>query len=260
MARLLLLIMMMSLSVCYGQTLTDSLKIKMRQSESIYQKRTDSLQRELQFYKIKEDYFVSALDRQGSHFEFLLSSLIGFIAILIALGSFVSFKFFENKINSVKTELNKDILTQATDIQRVKEQVNDVKAEFYYQLGIIINRQYGSVSNDMLNESRLSGFLNSINNLIEAYIHSDGETKNVFKRDLLTVSRNGVRAANELIKELSSSETDRLEERKLKTLGVLSILKIKFAKQILKIDDTDINLKNIELLALIEKLENISKK
>lgn len=65
----------------------------------------DSINREILFYKVKEDYYANSLDRQATHYEWLLS-------VLVALTTLISIGYFEVRFKSLRETLLSKIVEQ----------------------------------------------------------------------------------------------------------------------------------------------------
>lgn len=108
----LLLMLGLLLYVATGQaapTPTDSLKAKLalivKRQDSLMTglkqllKHNDSLNKELERYHAKDDFYVMAVDRQGSHFEWLLGSTLAIVA-------FFTYAYFIDEFKRVRREFD----------------------------------------------------------------------------------------------------------------------------------------------------------
>lgn len=73
----------------------------------------DSLNKELYYYRAKDDFYVMAVDRQGSHFEWLLG-------IVVTVAGLFSYAFFWKELGKLRVE----IITKVKGL--VDNQVNEL--------------------------------------------------------------------------------------------------------------------------------------
>jgi len=112
MIRTTLLLLLLSLGITgFCSTPIDSLKAKISRIEKVDQKRIDSLQKELHFYKVKEGFYSDAFSSQGT----LYSALMGIISTLIVA---IGISFIITRINKVKADLEEKL---ADNIEKNKE-------------------------------------------------------------------------------------------------------------------------------------------
>lgn len=77
---------------------------------------SDSLQRELQYYKVKEDFFNSALDEQSTRFALIIATILGFVGL-------ISFGSIKLEIYRLKKEYQKEVKSVKNELQEYKKRV-----------------------------------------------------------------------------------------------------------------------------------------
>jgi hypothetical protein len=70
---------------------------KIKAIEALHKSYTDSLNKELTFYRLKEDYFTVAIEDQSNRFALIVASILGLVTL-------VSFAGFRNELNKLKSE------------------------------------------------------------------------------------------------------------------------------------------------------------
>ncbi|WP_276976728.1 hypothetical protein, partial [Flavobacterium filum] len=71
---------------------------------------------ELLYYKVKEDYYSTALSDQGNRFTLIFSGILALFAI-------VSFGVFKYEISNVKKELRQKLITHKSQINKYKKKL-----------------------------------------------------------------------------------------------------------------------------------------
>ncbi|GAB3550112.1 hypothetical protein GCM10027577_28710 [Spirosoma fluminis] len=92
----------------------------------------DSLNKELYYYRAKDDFYVMAVDRQGSHFEWLLG-------IAIAVAGFFSYNYFNRRIQKVSDKWNKQYLKSKDAILSLEENLTKERRLFYLEIAFMYN-------------------------------------------------------------------------------------------------------------------------
>ncbi|MEZ0538936.1 hypothetical protein [Fibrella arboris] len=100
----------------------DSIKLRIYQLEKIYQHRTDSLQRELVYFRAKEDYFANAVSDQANFFLAVFGSTLTILGILAV---FVNLGYFRIQFKALKT----DYTEQVNETIRRLEESNSLSVE-----------------------------------------------------------------------------------------------------------------------------------
>ncbi|NID13777.1 hypothetical protein [Fibrivirga algicola] len=111
----------------------DSVKLRLTQLEKVYQRRTDSLQRELLYYKAKEDHFANAVSDQAN---FFLAVFGGTLTLLGILAVFINLGYFRSQFDAIRADYTKrvsDNIKQLEDLNAQNlerlEQVQEQAAE-----------------------------------------------------------------------------------------------------------------------------------
>ena len=91
----------------------------------------DSLNKELYYYRAKDDFYVMAVDRQGSHFEW-------FVGIFIALAGYFSYTFFQRELAKIRDEIQTHIIPLKNESQKFKNLLDETKASFCLSIGDIL--------------------------------------------------------------------------------------------------------------------------
>ncbi|GAB2566866.1 hypothetical protein GCM10027190_16050 [Spirosoma areae] len=155
-------------------TPTDSLKVKqalmVRRLDSLSAglqkllRTNDSLNKELYYFRAKEDFYVMAVDRQGSHFEWL-------VGIALALAGLFTYGYFSKQIGVVKDNLEERIVEH-------EESFNDIKLETFKGLAVILNntlRTTDPAGDFNLLDTHLNLYLAATYFLSKAYIEKKGK-------------------------------------------------------------------------------------
>lgn len=82
----------------------------------------DSLERELLFYHVKEDYYSSALDDQSNRFVLIVTILIAAVGLL----SFASIKM---EVNRIKETTNQQLRDQMNEFEKYKTQLKELEID-----------------------------------------------------------------------------------------------------------------------------------
>jgi hypothetical protein len=112
MKQIAFLILIFNSTLSFADSTNTAQKIfekKLISLETLHKSYADSINRELNFYRLKEDYFTVALEDQSNRFTLIVSTFAG----LVALVSFAGFrseiiklkKEYETQVNLVKNEL-----------------------------------------------------------------------------------------------------------------------------------------------------------
>ncbi len=117
----LALVFLFCMQFANAATPTDSLKDQVKELQGTFKKQgeslkrqNDSLQREILFYKVKEDFYTESLGAQTGIFSFITSALL-------ALAAFVSWKFISDRIQTVKRELSSEIVSVKMNLEDTQE-------------------------------------------------------------------------------------------------------------------------------------------
>lgn len=105
------------------------------------EKKNDSLNSELLFYRIKEDYYSTALSDQGTRFALIASGLLLAFTIL-------SYAGFRHEIRKFKKESDEKVKKIKKAFNREKKNINEMKAELYGTEGNL----YAAISEIFLNK------------------------------------------------------------------------------------------------------------
>ncbi len=84
----------------------------------------DSLKKELQYYRIKEDYYSDALGDQATRFSLIIASLL-------ALAGFVSWGGFKLQLDRIKTNAKNQLKTQESEFEKFKSTANRLDANIF---------------------------------------------------------------------------------------------------------------------------------
>lgn len=88
----------------------------------------DSLQRELLYYKVKEDYYTEALSDQSARFGVI-------ITIALGLTAFLSFAGFKKEVTRLKAESDKKIFELKSDVDASNRQLMVFEVDLRIALG-----------------------------------------------------------------------------------------------------------------------------
>jgi hypothetical protein len=249
---LLLLIFLLAGLKSYSKTPIDTLKLQVNQLNTDYQRRTDSLERELQYYKVKEDYFSAAVDRQGTHFEFLLSSLLAIIGFVITIGGFFSLRFIERKINKVQLEWKKNIEHQESINSTILSSTRNLKKELYYQLAFTIAADTKNNEDKYTIEVSLNRYLRSMRNILHSYHSSDCQDSSV-ETYANYIFDKCIQICETLLEEIRTVDEEERTDKFDNVKKAVIAQRNEFQIEILLIQNSALYNKAIELLVLLNK-------
>jgi hypothetical protein len=116
----------------------------MKKVENNVQSKIDSLQKELLYYQVKEDYYSDALVMQTSIF-------IVIITIGLTILSLLSWKYFKFKLNEIKEDVITKVRDQNNKIDKINEDINLSFREVYGTAGNL----YAQLGKDYIEKNRL---------------------------------------------------------------------------------------------------------
>lgn len=106
-----------------SKNINDSLyETKINNNENLLKFKSDSLNKELLYYKIKEDYYSTALSDQGNRFTLIVSGIL----VLFTLVSFGAFKY---EISNIKKETNHKLKVHKDEINNYKKKLSKTITE-----------------------------------------------------------------------------------------------------------------------------------
>ncbi|SFD47171.1 type 2 periplasmic-binding domain-containing protein [Spirosoma endophyticum] len=133
----------------------------------------DSLNKELYYYRAKDDFYVMAVDRQGSHFEWLLATIIGVAGLF-------SYTFFRRELNKQREEFDNQLNVASEKYKILLDDLRETKIDLFKTISTIStkmvqfdaqNTSYASMS------STLNNVIFRMDYLHKAYKLSEGEGK-----------------------------------------------------------------------------------
>ena len=131
--------------------------------------------KDLLFYKVKEDYYATAISEQSTRFALIISAIL-------ALFTFISFKSFKSEVSKIK--------------KRTEKQIKKVETEF-----IEYKDKLTETSNDL---TRAKG---NIYASIAVYFRDNKSYESAFRYQLLSAKEHGFHKENNTLKD-KSEETD----------------------------------------------------
>ncbi|RAI76003.1 hypothetical protein HMF3257_20805 [Spirosoma telluris] len=141
----------------------------------------DSLNKELTYFRAKEDFYVMAVDRQGSHFEW-------FIATLITIAGLISYSYFSRQFNIIKGEGEAQLNSFKEEHNLMASDYVKVKIDLYSKIAKITNNI------DVYNSKNRKSLLRQLDGLNlrlgcimfakEAYMLSKGEEREKITDDI----------------------------------------------------------------------------
>ena len=93
--------------------------LKIEKLNKLVNFKTDSLEKELLYFKVKEDYYSTALSDQANRFTLIISGILALLALL-------SFGLFKNEVSKIRLETDKKLSKHKKEIK------NEI--EFYHQI------------------------------------------------------------------------------------------------------------------------------
>ncbi|SNR34713.1 hypothetical protein [Lutibacter flavus] len=170
----------------------DSILIELNKKSSELTRTTntkETLEKELLFYRAKEDYFISALNRQESRFAVILTSILAILALL-------SFGVLRYELAKIKGFTKKKISEQTLKIIEHKDKLKGIDTNLNLALGNI-NMSIGAhfkQNNDLINS--LKYYLIGAKHLGEWKLSKNLIEK---KKDPLRLTINNLIAAKQLL-------------------------------------------------------------
>jgi hypothetical protein len=166
----------------------DSLKIKIKDQNEINTNslnEIDTLNKDLLFYKVKEDFYAKAISEQSKRFAIIVS---GILALFIFI-SFRSFKYgvSKNTENTKKTEKTKK---QIQKIEKEKKELQKIEQEFI------------DFKNKLLETSdKLYGGRGNLYTSVSMYFESKKNYHHAFEYQILAAKSHGIHSENNSLKD-----------------------------------------------------------
>ena len=170
----------------------DSLKIKIKDQNLINTNslnEIDTLNKDLLFYKVKEDYYATAISEQSTRFAIIVS---GILALFIFI-SFRSFKYGVSK-NTEKTkkqiQKTKQEKKQIQKIEQEKKELQKIEQEFI------------DFKNKLLETSdKLYGSRGNLYTSVSMYFESKKNYHHAFEYQILAAKSHGIHSENNSLKD-----------------------------------------------------------
>jgi len=163
----------------------DSLKIKIKDQNLINTNslnKIDTLNKDLLFYKVKEDYYATAISEQSTRFAIILSGIL-------ALFIFISFRSFKYGI-SKNTENTEKTKKQIQKIEQEKKQIQKIEQEFI------------DFKNKLLETSdKLYGGRGNLYSSVSMYFESKKNYHHAFEYQILAAKSHGIHSENNSLKD-----------------------------------------------------------
>jgi len=202
---------------------------------------------------MKEDYYTSAVDRQGSHFEFLLSTLMTLIGFVIAALGFVSFRFIDKKIQLAQDRWETKITEQEKINSKFLLETSLIKADIYFQLAVTLNKL--AIDLNVSDEDRLNIFLGSLLNFVEAYSHESNPKKiGIVKARLNSATKNCIISSKKVLRNVNEIEGEERTKLIEKIKNLILVQKATFLEKMHLVDDDSFKEKSVEFIALLNKI------
>ena len=163
----------------------DSLKIKIKDQNLINTNslnKIDTLNKDLLFYKVKEDYYATAISEQSTRFAIILSGIL-------ALFIFISFRSFKYGI-SKNTENTEKTKKQIQKIEQEKKQIQKIEQEF-----IDFKNKLSETSD------KLYGGRGNLYSSVSMYFESKKNYHHAFEYQILAAKSHGIHSENNSLKD-----------------------------------------------------------
>jgi hypothetical protein len=132
-------------SFCFAQKTNEDLEHKINLIETKYLKNIDSLQKELLFFKMKDDHYTTALEVQAGHYEHTTFWGITIASIILTLAGLIGFGWFwsdyaklKKQIVDLEDKLQKDFETQKDETIKNIAIANATAAVLFEDKGMVI--------------------------------------------------------------------------------------------------------------------------
>jgi hypothetical protein len=166
----------------------DSLKIKIKDQNEINTNslnEIDTLNKDLLFYKVKEDFYAKAISEQSKRFAIIVS---GILALFIFI-SFRSFKYGVSK-NTENTEKTEKTKKQIQKIEKEKKELQKIEQEFI------------DFKNKLLETSdKLYGGRGNLYSSVSMYFESKKNYHHAFEYQILAAKSHGIHSENNSLKD-----------------------------------------------------------
>ncbi|WP_018619854.1 hypothetical protein [Spirosoma luteum] len=191
---------------------------------ALLKKTKDSLNKDLTYYHAKDDFYVMAVDRQGSHFEWLLATMIG-------VAGFISYNIFQREKKKLRKEIaavKADATAQLSKANKTTEQLKGeserLKFRLYTTLGLVLNDIIASVTPQAddyeTNERALGVIIRSLQYGADAYLLESVEGINInplqriYPKDILHISIENINKALDNLDNIINNDADHEQKRK----------------------------------------------
>tara|TARA_R110002049_G_scaffold284809_3_gene465515 strand:+ start:617 stop:1396 length:780 start_codon:yes stop_codon:yes gene_type:complete len=96
--------------------------LKIEKLNKLVNFKTDSLEKELLYFKVKEDYYSTALSDQANRFTLIISGILALLALL-------SFGLFKNEVSKIRLETDKKLSKHKKEIKKYKKQLLETNTD-----------------------------------------------------------------------------------------------------------------------------------
>ena len=96
--------------------------LKIEKLNNLINSKNDSLEKELLYFKVKEDYYSTALSNQANRFTLIISGILALLALL-------SFGLFKIEISKIRQETNKKLSKHKKEIKKYKKQLSETNTD-----------------------------------------------------------------------------------------------------------------------------------
>ncbi|MFQ6599306.1 hypothetical protein [Flavobacterium sp. C3NV] len=236
-----------NLSLKKETTLNSTLEInnKLDDLEKLISHKSDSLNKEILYYRVKEDFYSTALADQGNRFTIIVSGIIALFSII----SFGAFKYEIRKLHKqTDKKLNKhknEISEFKKDLEETKTELKSSKANLSTSIALHFEKKKDFVSAFYYYISAAKSHGESSQEKKELNIEHDLDKKHY------QTCKNNLNLASENLKKISSNAEKEILKEKIKSIK-------KFMNDIQNLDDDEVknqcSLIRIELLTVINSI------
>ncbi|PMD97682.1 hypothetical protein BWI97_08720 [Siphonobacter sp. BAB-5405] len=236
------------------QTGNDSIQYQINQLSKEFKalKQTnDSLNKELYYFRAKEDYYALAVDRQGTHFEFLITTII-------ALVGFISWGYFRSRFQSIENQNEEQKKEVIEMIDLAKKDIKELNSEFCINMGLVfqntpLNSKFNVYGEVEFNLHAVKFYS------IAIPLTEDEPSLKVVKLNLIKALQNSIVCCKKLSREPKNSLPKFGTNASTVMLEQIKYTKDTYIPRIFKFEDEKMTSRALELAVILKDLDKILK-
>ncbi len=211
--------MLLSINIAAGYNAPTDLLLESRVKaiENYYKANTDSLQRELTYYKAKEDYYAAALGEQANRFGLIIAGLLTFAGLVswgwFAIQQRINIKNFQKSLAETKDFVEKQIGETNTKYKKVDNELNELSISLRKisattsQLLIPSLRSMGDLPTIMYQQISTASLFSQI-----AKLSRVDKDKQIAEQNLIDCIHDATKTLNDIISENDQNQIIKLHK------------------------------------------------